>query len=173
MKKLVYLFACTMIISLLSCSEKKEEKVYIYHGSIDDGEWINCHTIGTYYGYTGDHCSKVDSVNQYSFGLAKLLSEISSEPVKRIKVSVWVKLMDLSKIASLVVSISGPDGKSLFYSGHDLNPNVKEANKWFKVDFEDTIPDIETNGSKVGIYVWNNNKNVVYIDDYDIRFFSE
>jgi hypothetical protein len=112
-------------------------------------------------------------LNEYSLGLSKAFSEISPNPVKHIKVSVWVKLTDLAKKSSLVVSVNGPDNKNIFWSGHDLNTVVKESGKWTKFETEDILTDVNTDSAKVGIIVWNPNKDVVYIDDYEIQFLPE
>ncbi|NTW32363.1 MAG: hypothetical protein HGB12_07025 [Bacteroidetes bacterium] len=174
MKKIQYLFLSALAILIFSCSSNNEnEFTPVYNGNIDGGDWINSQTIGNYGGYTGDRCSKVDSVNEYSFGLSKLFNEISANPVNKIKVSVWVKLSDLNKKSTLVVSVKGTDNKNLLWSGHDLNPLVKEAGKWTKIEVEDVLTNINTEGAIAGIYVWNSNKNTVYIDDYKIQFLPE
>lgn len=172
MKKIQYLILGTITIFVFSCSQKNNS-IQTYKGNIDEGDWIGGYTIGNYGGVTGDHCSKVDTVNQYSFGFRKLISEISPDPIKKIKTSVWVKLDDINKKTLLVVSLNGKDGKNILWTGHELNTVVKAPNKWFKLDVEDVLPEFDSEGAQIEIYVWNNNKNVAYIDDMNISFLSE
>ena len=173
MKKIPFLVLSALSMLIFSCSNNKEFAP-TYKGQIDGGDWINSHTIVNFGGFTGDRCSKVDSVYQYSYGIRKLVKEISPKPIKKIKVSVWVKLEDLNKKTTLVVSVSGKDDKSIFWTGHDINPVVKEANKWFKFEIEDLFPEIiESDSAVVGVYVWNPNNNVAYVDDFEISFFEE
>ncbi|HNW97941.1 MAG TPA: hypothetical protein PKK00_05975 [Bacteroidales bacterium] len=173
MKKIQYFVLCSWVILALSCSNNKEF-VPIYKAQIDgNGDWINCNTIGKYWGYTGDYCSKSDSINQYTFGFSKLFSEISPNPIKKVKVSVWVKLSDLSKKSVLFISIDDSNNKNIFWSGHDLVPVVKEVNKWYKMEIEENISEVNTEGAKIGICVLNSNKDIVYVDDYEIQFFTE
>jgi hypothetical protein len=158
---------------VFACSNYKEFNS-VFNGNIDKGgDWINSQTIGNYGGYTGNNSSKVDSVNQYSYGFSKSFNEISPNPVNRIKVSVWVKLTDLNKKSILVVSVNGPDNKNLLWSGHDLNPSVKETGKWTKIEVEDVLTNINTDNATVGIFVWNPDKNTVYVDDFKIQFLPE
>jgi len=172
MKKINYFIFAAAIILIYSCSEKKEF-LTTFKGSIDGGDWINPNTIGKFYGYTGDYCSKIDTVNQYSYGFRKTISEFSQNPIKKIKVSVWVKLEDLSKKTPLVISVTGKDNKNIYWAGHDVNPSIKEANKWFKFEVNDSLPDFDPNGAHIETYVWNPNKNVAYVDDFEISFSAE
>ncbi len=173
MKKLLYYLFGITIILLASCSNNSDF-VATYKCDLDaNGDWINCKTLGKFGGATGDYCSKVDSVNEYSYGFRKLINEIIPNPIKRIKVSVWVKLTDLGKKCVLVVAIIGTNNKNIFWSGHELNPLVKKVNEWVKIDVEDVLPDYDAEGAFAGVYVWNPNKNIAYIDDYEIRFMQE
>ena len=137
------------------------------------GDWINSYTIGKFGGVTGEYCSKVDSVNQNSYGLSKLVSEISSYPILRVKINLSVKLASLSKKALLVISLTDKNNKCLYWSGTEVNPVVKEANKWYNFESEQKFPDFDSSGSNIRIYLWNPNNNEAYIDDFKIQFFEE
>jgi hypothetical protein len=174
MKKIQYLILATLTMLIFSCSDGNEKKFTpTFKGDIDGGDWINSNTIGKFGGHTGDDCSKSDSLNQYSYGFSKLFSEISPDQVKRVKVSVWIKLMDLNKKSVLFISIDNSENKNIFWSGHDINPSVKETNKWYKVEIDEDLSKIKTEGAKIGICVLNTNKDIVYVDDYNIQFFTE
>jgi len=173
MKNYQNLILVALTILIFSCSNRKDF-VPTFKGDMDGkGDWINSKTIGKFGGVTGSYCSRVDSINDYSYGLYKLVSEINPDPIKKAKVSVWVKLEDLSKKNILVISLKGKDGKSIFWSGHEVNPVIKEIGKWYKFDAEDVLPDYDMNGTTVEVYVYNPNKNVAYVDDFEIRFFEE
>lgn len=173
MKKIKYFVLGTLIMLVLSCSNNKEF-VPVYRGQIDEGEWINTHTVGKFGGVKKDYCSKIDSVNQYSYGFKKLISEISPDPIKKVNVSVWVKINDTNKKTSLVISLDNKDGKNIFWSGHEVNPITKETNKWYKIDVLDVFPeDYEIDGAVIGVYVWNPNNDIVYVDDFEISFPTE
>jgi hypothetical protein len=172
MKKIQYFALAALTMLVFGCSNNKEF-VPVFRGNIDGGDWINSNTIGNFGGHTGDHCSKVDSVNQYSYGFSKFFNEISLNSIKRVKISVWVKLEDLNKKTSLIISISGKDNKSIFWTGHELNSVVKETNKWYKLEVEDVLPEFDREGAHIETYIWNTNKNIAYVDDFEIRFVEE
>lgn len=166
-----YFFIPAFIILLFSTCSNNKGFTPVFKGSIDSGDWINCNTIGNYPGKTGDHCSRTDSVNPYSFGFSKAVNDISPDPIKSVKVSVWVKMEELDKKCFLVVSLDGKNNKNYLWQGHELNLTVKEKNKWYRIDTEDLFPkNLETEGTYIKIYVWSPNKNVVYVDDYEIKF---
>ncbi len=171
MKKILFLVLGVFTLLVFSCSNNKEF-VPVFRGEIDEGDWINTHTIGKYGGVKRDYCSKIDSVYQYSYGFKKLVKEISPKPVKKIKTVAWVKLEDLNKKTLLVVSL-GKDDKNISWSGHEINPIIKEVNKWYKVEFEDTFPEYDSEGAYIEVYVFNPNKNIAYVDDFEISFFEE
>lgn len=170
MKKLPYLIFTAISVIIFSCSQKKDFAP-VYKGSIEGGDWINIHTIG-YYGssHTGDCSSKIDSANQYSYGFCKILSEISENPIKKLNVSVWLKLADINKKVPLVVVITDKNNKNIYWEGRDINPAVKEVNKWYKFSSEYELPKYENEGTKVSIYVWNPNKNNAFVDDFELKF---
>jgi len=172
MKKIQYLVLGALTMLVFSCSNNKTF-FPTFKGDIDGGDWINSNTIGKFGGHTGDNCSKVDSINQYSYGFSKLFSEISPNPIKKVKVSVWVKLEDISKKTSLVISVSGKDNKNIYWAGHEVNSVVKEANKWYKFEVEEALPDFDAEGVHIETYLLNVNKNIDYVDDFEIKFLSE
>jgi hypothetical protein len=171
MKKFQYFILGALTFIVFGCSNNKEF-FPTFKGSIDGGDWINSYTIGNFGGHTGDHCSKVDSINQYSYGFSKMLNEISPNPIKKAKVSVWIKLEDIKKETSLILSISGKVNKNILWLGHPVNAVVKEVNKWYKFEVEDKLPsDFDHEGAHFDTYIWNPNKNIAYVDDFEISFF--
>jgi hypothetical protein len=172
MKRMCYFAITAITILSLSCSDKKTF-VPTFNGNIDGGDWVNANSVGKFGGHTGDNCSKVDSICQYSFGFYKLLSEISPDPIKKVKISVWLKLEDLSKKSTLVIALKGKDGKNVSWAGHDVNSVIKETGKWYKFEIEDVLPNYDMNGTTIEIYIFNPNKGVTYVDDWEMRFLGE
>ena len=170
MKKIQYLILVAFTMLIFSCSNNNNKG---FVPTFKGGDWINNNTIGYYGGHTSDCCAKVDPEHQYSYGFSKLISEISPNPIKKVIVSAWVKLSDITKKTIMVVSVSSPKKKDIFWKGHDVNPVVKEVNKWYKFEIEETLPDFDAEGAHIGIYLWNPNNNTAFVDDYDIKFLAE
>lgn len=169
MKKIQYLVLGALAMLVFSCSDNREFAP-TFKGDIDGGDWINIYTIGKYWGYTGEYCSRIDSVNRDSYGFRKLTSEISQNPIRRVKISTWVRLENLNNNVNLILSVSGKDSKNIYWESFAINPVIKEANKWFKFEKDMVIP---AEGFKIESYVTNLGKNNAYIDDFEIRFFGE
>jgi len=167
MKKFQYLVLGTLTLLIFSCSNKKE-----FVPTFNGKDWGINSTIGKYGGHTGDFCSKIDSINQYSYGFGKLLSEISPDPIKTVKASVWVKLEHLDKNIKLVLAITGPTHKTILWKGHEINSVAKEVNKWYEFEVEEALPDFDAEGAYIEIYVWNPDKNVAYVDDLEVKFYN-
>ena len=173
MKKFCYFTFAVLTALVFGCSDKKGF-VTTFKGGIEEGDWINTNTIGyNGGGHTGDLSSKVDSANQFSFGFSKLISEISDNPVKKIKISVWVKLENLEKKVALVIAITDKDNKKIFWESQDVNPDVKEINKYSKISAEFKLPEFKNEGALARVYVWNPNGNVANVDDFEIQFLEE
>ena len=172
MKKIQYFILGALTVLFFGCSNNSDFSP-TYRGEIDGGEWINNYTIGKYWGYTGEYCSKVDSINQYSYGFKKSFDEISPNPIKKVKISVWVRLDDRNKKAILVLSVNDKNKKNVYWVGHDVNPVVKEINKWYNFEVEEKLPDFESAGATIETYIFNPDKNVVYVDDFKIIFSEE
>ncbi|MGD0712184.1 MAG: hypothetical protein ABR968_13505 [Bacteroidales bacterium] len=173
MKKINYLILAAISIFGFSCSNNNGFTP-IFRGNIDGGDWMNNNTIGYYGGgHTGDCSSKVDSAHQFSYGFCKLANEISADPIKKVKVSVWVKLTDLVKKTVLVLSVDSKNKKSIFWEGRDVNPVVNETQKWYKFSTEFKLPNFENEGAKISIYIWNPHNNIAFVDDFEISFFGE
>lgn len=171
MKKIQYLTLVAVATFFLSCSNKKFDPTF--KSDIGNkGEWINVQTIGKFGGHEDDYCSKLDSINEYSYGFKKLVSEISPFPIKKVKVSCWVKLEDLTKKVSFVVSLDA-NNKSVFWIGNEINPLVKEPNKWVKVEFENAFPEYNPSETTFGTCVWSVDKKIVFVDDIEIKFSGE
>ncbi|MDD5569911.1 MAG: hypothetical protein PHD97_02025 [Bacteroidales bacterium] len=171
MKRIKCLAFAVLVTCFYSCSNKEFNPTFKSDIG-NNGEWINMQTVGKFGGHEDEYCSKVDSLNEYSYGFQKLMSEISPSTIKKVKVSCWVKLENLTKITSLVVSLDS-NNKSIFWMGHDINKFVNEPNKWFKVEVVNEFPKYKPEATTVGIYVWNNNKNVAFIDDIEIKFLEK
>lgn len=172
MKKICYFTLAALTALVFGCSDKKGF-VTTFKGSIEGGDWINTNTGYNGGGHTGDLSSKVDSVNQFSYGFSKLISEISDKPIKKIKISVWVKLENMEKKVALVVALTDKNNKQIFWESQDVNPDVKEINKYSKISTEFKLPDFENEGTLARVYIWNPNGNVANVDDFEIQFLEE
>ena len=74
--------------------------------------------------------------------------------------------------AKFVVSIENEEG-SYFWKGIAINKYIKAYSNWWSVKCEVSIKkNVLKKHSKIKIYLWNEDKQQSYIDDFQIRIFS-
>jgi len=169
MKKIPFLVLSALSMLIFSCSNNKEF-AQVFKGN----DWINIKTLGSFGGYEGDVCSRIDSVYHDSYGFRKKTNEITPNPIKRVKISLWLKVEDINKKLNLAISLSEKN-KAILWEGIDIKSFIKinEANKWYKFEFTKLLPEYEVEDAQFETYVYNSDNNIVYIDDFQIRFFEE
>lgn len=164
MYKLFTVLAITSFALLTSCSKKKQ---YVYENDTDYHEWINMQSIKDVPNpHSGSSVSIIDSVHQYSLGLSKTVENISDQKLTQVKVSYWAFVKsDLAK-ATTVISIDF-NGKNLFWDGRPLKGTL---NKWVQMEETFAIPSSINKNNQISIYVWNNSKEEILIDDLKMVF---
>ncbi len=71
--------------------------------------------------------------------------------------------------ASIIVSLENNEG-SYFWKALELDKYIKAYSNWWPVSFNVTIPQKDFKGeSSLKVYVWNNDKQTVYIDNFGIK----
>lgn len=170
MKNSMFFLFAIVLLAVEGCYNNNDFVVKYKCEANGNGDWINCHTLGNYGGVNGEYCSRVDSTHEFSLGFRKLLSEVSPERIRKISVSVSVKLMDLGRSSSLVVQVSNAKNENVFWSSHELPPMVEDADKWCSIEVTDILPEYEREGAKASIYIWNPYKTTVYVDNMEVKF---
>jgi hypothetical protein len=177
-KNLPYVLLLSVILVFAACSGNKSDKYQGGPGSVlissdmENLAWTNMHTLSKEKAYSGKFSSKIDSVNQYSFGLSNTFNNLSDTLPTSVDVSVWVYFPETKIKSSLVISIDSVS-KNIFWKGVPLADSVKAANQWqeIKVSFE--IPKKIMPTDNIKIYVWNNEKRTFYVDDIKFLFRME
>jgi hypothetical protein len=119
--------------------------------------------------HSGKYCSKIDSVNFYSFGLCNYLKYMSNDQIKKIKVRIWVFMPSLTEEVFLVTEISS-NGNMRLYQSKSIGKFVNKINKWTEITNDLDIPDNISNENILKVYLWSANKKTAYMDDLSISF---
>jgi hypothetical protein len=120
--------------------------------------------------YSGSFSEKI---GEFSSGCSIALDSLLSDSIKRIVVSPKLRIFAInSSECNLVISIDS-GGKQYFWKGYDLSKYVKSKTSWWPASLNETIgrPEIHKN-STMRVYIWNNKKNEIYIDDFKVEVFS-
>lgn len=168
MKHFFYLFVALLFIT--SCSN--DEKV-TFSCSIDQNYgWVQGYnSIYNGDGHSGNMCSKIDSINPFSFGFTYLIKNINKKSFTKATFSAWVKVENIQNGINLVVAITSDNGKKqLQWVGYRIAEFVKTPNQWTIVNGEIQIPENLPDDAQISFYAWSPKGESGFIDDFEIIF---
>ncbi|MCK4662287.1 MAG: hypothetical protein KAT68_05440 [Bacteroidales bacterium] len=148
--------------SLLSSINDFEKNYQNWSGNID-----NCDTIVS---YSGKRSLKLDSVSIYSPSFSIKYDEITNADNCIVNIITKAYLKEGAKL-SLVLQIDRK-GKLLKWYSAPVHEFITHYNEWGTAIFTqqityDLLPD-----DILKIYIWNNGKKDVYIDDLSVEFYE-
>jgi len=132
--------------------------------------WSQSPNRSNVHAYSGTFSEKAGEFSEIcSFSLDSLLTD--SNP----KVTVFSKLQIFATNeaeCNLVVSMES-NGEQYFWQGFNLSKYVKSKGSWWSAS-NNLVIDRSTirKNSMIKIYIWNNKKNEIYIDDFKVELFS-
>lgn len=169
MKKILFLVALSITLGACVPSEDNKTKVdetpTVFKFS-DLNHFMNFHTIMTDQKISSKIMSKVDTVNQYSFGLVSQIRQLYHGKASGVSVKTKYYFPKLGD-ASVVCTISRKDSV-LYWEAMQLN-SKNALKKWAEVekifDFKKTYSGEET----LSVYVWSPKGNTMYIEELAIK----
>ncbi len=165
-----FIISIFALLFLASCSSKPKNPGLTFSNDLENANcWSDNNTITYGTGHSGKVFSKVTPENQYSFTFHKALKDISQRRVKKAEYSAWVNLSSASSEATLVLSIDS-SAKSLFWLGTSTKTSVAVPDKWVQIKGKATFPYNIGRDNEVKIYLWDNGKDAVLVDDFEITF---
>jgi len=176
MKKFIILavIICAIIL-IAACSGNKEDKtvnkpgVTSFSNDMETTGWMNQQTLTKETAHSGKFSSRIDSVLPFSFGYADLFKNINDTLPQKVDVDFWILYPQTGIKTNLVVSIDSI-GKNIFWTGIELVDSIKTPNQWKEIKGTVNLPANIMATDKISVYVWNNDKKSVYIDDLKVTF---
>ena len=116
--------------------------------------------------YSGVYSEKAD---EFSAICNVPLDSLLSDSIQKLTVYSTLRIYAPSDAeCSLVVSVES-NGEQSFWQGFNLNKYVKSKGSWWPASCNLVIDRSAIHkGSKLRIYVWNNKKNEIYIDNFKV-----
>lgn len=172
MKQLLPLLVPVIIFCSFSCAPKKnkKEKAEKYEMSFEPAEeWQNLDLTKKHpQAHSGSNVCEVDTSREFGITFVKKLGDFQKGIPKGIKVGMWLRLDDPSKETAIVMSVE-KDGQVLQWESMSLKPLIKKAANWTEAStifsLKGEIPD----ASVMKVYLWNQGKQHLLIDDFVIR----
>lgn len=120
-------------------------------------------------------CSGVysEKLGEFSANCSLSLDSLLPDCAPQIVVSPKLKIFAInSSECNLVISLDSGE-KQYFWKGYDLNKYVKSKAGWWSASLSEIIErsEIQKN-STMKVYIWNNKKNEIYIDDFKVEVFA-
>lgn len=162
-------------IILSSCSGEQQTSEFVFYNDLENvrgwaGAQNNEHTIIKGEAHSGHYLSKTDTLYQYGFTYRIKLSEVSIEPVNKLKASTWVKIKDEKANADLVIALDSM-GKSISWSSLPISEFVTKTDQWINVTSEVQWPQLTSSKDYVvSVFIWNRGRADVFADDCRVEF---
>lgn len=130
--------------------------------------WLNVKIVEDSTAHSGTHLCLCDTIQEYGLGFT--IDAETDYPNQNIncQYNAWFRLADLGKESLIVVSIDNEEGNR-YWQGYSLASFGETNGQWFPISLDLNFPKDYVKGSKIKIYLWNPNKNIIGIDDIDFR----
>jgi hypothetical protein len=120
---------------------------------------------------------KISPVDVYGPSCTNIFSRMHDKPIKKIRCSMWVYCEQEPKDAQIVATISFNDNdnqifENYFWLSSKLEYFVKKG-KWGHAFFTFNLPSLKSINDELKIYVWNPDKNTIYIDNFELKAYAE
>ncbi len=175
MRTILFFSAVALFVSSCSSPETKPtiSPITMAYNNTEPDDWNNAYaTKPTDNAHSGKTVAYVDSAVEFSLGYSKSMANISKTPIDSVVFSYWVFMKDNKAKAKTVLSIDKADkSKNLFWAGYLIDEKVKEYNKWMQVTESFKLPANMDPTSVLKLYVWNNSKEEILLDDFKVEFY--
>ncbi|MBI4929361.1 MAG: hypothetical protein HY841_01255 [Bacteroidetes bacterium] len=154
-----YVSADTLIVHSLNDFESKKENW--------SGDTTNLSSENIFSGKKSELLDAKDIYSStFTFSISKIRNDSSAVIVNT---SVWVKMAEHAR-GTLVVSLED-NGGIFFWKARKLEDYVNDRNEWQQVFFKEKFTSI-SNDAKLSIYIINDNKKEICIDDFDVKVYK-
>lgn len=125
----------------------------------------------------GKYAVKLDARDEYGPSSNNVISEMTDSTFNRISVSLWAYATGVFKDAQIVASLNYRDEENQIYENY-LWISTKfeyfiEKEQWGQVFFSFPMPEFRSRNDELKIYVWNPDKNPLYIDNIEIKAYND
>ena len=163
-------FIIFILLFAVSCKPKQHGLVY-YNDFESIKGWSPAYLNKSNH-VSGEYSNKLDTSNVYGVTFKIKFKEVTDLKIKKLKISQMVLLNSINSQSNLVVEVTDPSNKKVFYLAKNIEQVVRREKKWVKVEEVLTFPsDAITNPENtISIYSNDIGKSDIYIDNVRIEF---
>jgi len=151
---------------------------YVFNGFEDNQTWDkDTSIITTEKVWKGTKVIKLDNRDEYGPACANRISKLTDLPFKSVHVSLWAYATGSFKDAQVVATMNFKDDENQVYENYFwLSSKFDyfiDKNKWGQVFFSFNLPELHSRNDELKIYVWNPDKQPLYIDNFEMKLFEK
>ncbi|MBL4708532.1 MAG: glycosyltransferase family 39 protein [Flavobacteriales bacterium] len=139
--------------------------------SASSGWSINSNNLTDSVNHSGQYSEKL---SEYSSTFKLQLNELSLDSTKNLYIKISANtLVKRTSTAALVVSI-GDGNNNSFWKGFDIEPFQQVHSNWWTIDAYTILPvsKIQPQNSELSFYLWNKDKQEIWLDDISIEIYE-
>ncbi|MDY0343340.1 MAG: hypothetical protein RBR28_07185 [Lentimicrobium sp.] len=168
-------------IILISCGvapdqrEKTAPKSTIIYTNLENTDsllaaepvsWVNGNTLVSDRVHSGVQSSRVDQEHEFSIAFQQKLGYISQPTPKNLDITAWIYSEEKSPPGNVVVSINSAN----YYESYPIAEFFAKGGEWRQFSGSYILPDSLKPSDEIKIYLWNNRKSRLWIDDIRLEF---
>ena len=151
---------------------------YLFNGFEHKETWDkDTSIVSTEKVWKGKYAVKLDAKNEYGPTYAMRISRMTDQPFKRFYISLWAYATGKFKDAQIVATLSFKDDENQVYEKYFwLSSKFSyfiEKDKWGQVFFSFNLPELMSRNDELKIYVWNPEKQPLYIDNFEMKLYQK
>ncbi|HQI46730.1 MAG TPA: glycosyltransferase family 39 protein [Bacteroidales bacterium] len=150
--------------------------LYVFNGFEEKETWDKDTNLLTRDSvYEGKYAILLNSKHEYGPTYTARLSKITNHTLKKIQISLNAYSTQKYENAQIVATLNFKDEdnkifENYFWISSKFNYFI-EPNKWDKVYLSFNLPKLYSINDELKIYVWNKDKQAIYIDNIEIAFY--
>lgn len=172
-----YLNILLIVTVISSCKENTESVNEVkFRNNIDEMlAWNEFHygkIIKDDAAHSGIYVNSINSESPYSTTFYMRLGDISKKPLRKIKISGWIKSKNLNSSPTFVIDILDKDRKSIEYLAKDGRKEMQKSDTWFQVTNEIKLDNAKRGNpdNYIKVYFTNGSPESCLVDDLEIIF---
>lgn len=168
------ILAYSLLLFLMSgCSKNSGSKVVTFINDFEGQKgWCNMENIYEGKGHSGRFCNVTSSTSPYGSIFRIKFKDIDKEPLTYLRFSVWCYAESLPTAGRLVLSVDSDTSQSVIWHGWPLVDFITDNKKWVEVTGELDLTEKGANNPEntFVFYLWNNEKDAIFGDDFYFEF---
>ena len=118
----------------------------------------------------GTSSFKTEPTEEYNPTFRFLKKEFAFSKSTKVFLRAMIFREDVEKDLDIVTSLNHGE-ETYFYRNFSINQYLGKAGGWQEMMFQFVLPEIKSDDDKLTVYIWNNNKNKFYLDNFELTIY--